>query len=147
MEDLGVFPSPQINYNGTLYPFHAETYAVTHLISSNCPYPDEAWKFMEFMTTMEAQQVITGSGMIPTNLDFSLSDEYKASEPLNAELAAFVDELYFFPAAVDPNIPQLGEMERIMIDPHRKHSSPVVMSMRYWTKPVLMSEPQLKQNN
>jgi ABC-type glycerol-3-phosphate transport system substrate-binding protein len=116
MEDLGVFPSPQIEYNGQLYPFHGETYAVTHLISSKCPYPDEAWKFMEFLTSMEAQQVITGSGMIPTNLDFSLSDEYKASEPLNAQLAAFVDALYFFPAAVDPNIPQLGEMERIMID-------------------------------
>ena len=116
MDDLGVFPSPMVNYNGTLYPFHGETYAITHLISSNCAYPDEAWKFMEFMTTMEAQQVITGSGMIPTNLDFSLSEGYKAAEPLNAQLAAFVDELYYFPAAVDPNIPQLGEMERIMVD-------------------------------
>jgi len=54
--------------------------------------------------------------MIPTNLDFSLSEGYKAAEPLNAQLAAFVDELYYFPAAVDPNIPQLGEMERIMVD-------------------------------
>jgi multiple sugar transport system substrate-binding protein len=116
MDDLGVFPSPQINYNGKLYPFHAETYAVTHLISSKCPYPDEAWKFMEFLTSMDAQALIAGSGMIPSNKDFSLSDAYKASEPLNAELAAFVNELYYFPAAVDPSIPQLGEMEKIMVE-------------------------------
>lgn len=116
LDDLGVFPSPQIDYNGTLYPFHAETYAVTHLISSKCANPDEAWKFMEWMTTDEAQAVIAGSGMIPANTKFSLSDAYKASEPLNAELAGFVTALYKFPAAVDPNIPQLGEMEKIMIN-------------------------------
>lgn len=116
MDDLGVFPSPMISYNGQLYPFHAETYAVTHLISSKCANPDEAWKFLKFMTTSEAQAVIAGSGMIPTNTDFSLSDAYKKSEPLNAELAAFVTKLYKFPAATDPSIPQLGEMEKIMIN-------------------------------
>ena len=71
---------------------------------------------MEFLTSMEAQAVFAGSGMIPANKDFSLSEEYKASEPLNAELAAFADALYYFPAQVDPSIPQLGEMERIMIE-------------------------------
>ena len=116
LDDLGVFPSPEINYNGTLYPFHAETYAVTHLISSKCPYPDEAWKFMKFLTTPEAQAVISDSGMIPTNTDYSLSDAYKASQPLNAELADFVTKLYKFPAATDPSIPQLGEMEKVMIN-------------------------------
>ena len=116
LDDLGVFPSPEILYNGQVYPFHAETYAVTHLISSKCEHPDEAWKFMEFLTTPEAQKVIAGCGMIPTNKDFSLSPEYAASEPLNAILAEFVDEKYYFPAAVDPSIPELGEMERILVE-------------------------------
>ena len=116
IDDLGVFPSPMISYEGELYPFHAETYAVTHLISSKCPYPDEAWKFLSYLTSLEAQAVIAGSGMIPANTDFSLSDAYKTSEPLNAELAAFVNELYKFPAAIDPSIPQLGEMENVMVN-------------------------------
>lgn len=117
LEDLGVFPSPQIEYNGTTYPFHAETYAVTHLISSECEYPDEAWKFLEFLITPEAQKIIGAqSGMIPANKDYSLSEEYASSEPLNAELAGFVNELYYFPAAVDPSIAQLGEMERVMVE-------------------------------
>lgn len=116
MDDLGVFPSPMIEYEGELYPFHGETYAVTHLISSKCETPDEAWDFLKFLTTTEAQAVITNSGMIPTNTDFSLSEEYKSSEPLNAQLAAFVKELYYFPAATDPSIPQLGEMEKILVN-------------------------------
>lgn len=116
LADLGVFASPKIDYEGKLYPFHGETYGITHLISSKCENPEAAWKFMEFLLTPEAQKLISGSGMIPSNTDFSLSDEYKAAEPLNVELTALVKENYFFPAALDPSIPELGEMERIMIE-------------------------------
>lgn len=116
MDDLGVFPSPMIEYEGELYPFHAETYAITHLISSKCDHPEEAWKFLEFLTTPEAQKVIAECGMIPTNKEYSLSEDYIGREPLNAELVGFVDSLYYFPAAIDPAIPQLGELERIMVD-------------------------------
>ena len=116
MDDLGVIPSPFVLYEGEQYPFHGETYAVTHLISTNCEHPEEAWKFMEFLASDESAEVIAECGMIPANKNYSLSDAYKEREPLNAELAAFVNELYKFPAAIDPSIPQQGEMDRIMIE-------------------------------
>ena len=84
MDDLGVFASPDVLYNGERYPFHGQIYGITHLISSECENKDEAWKFMEWMAGEEAAEIIAVSGMIPSNLKFSSSDAYWASEPQNA---------------------------------------------------------------
>ena len=83
VDDLGVIASPDVVYDGKSYPFHLETNGITHLISSKCANPDEAWKFLEWMAGPEAQKIVAVSGMIPANLKFATSDEYKASEPLN----------------------------------------------------------------
>jgi len=116
LEDLGVFASPDVVYNGKSYPFHGEIYGITHAISSNTKHPDEAWKFLEWMAGPEAQAIIAGSGMIPSNVTYSTGDAYNAMEPANALLAAMVTERYKMPASVDPGIPELGEMSNIMIN-------------------------------
>src|SRR3990172_9473913 len=116
LEDLGVFASPDVVYNGKSYPFHGEIYGITHAISSNTKHPDEAWKFLEWMAGPEAQAIIAGSGMIPSNVTYSTGDAYNAMEQANALLAAMVTERYKMPASVDQGIPELGEMSNIMIN-------------------------------
>jgi len=116
LDDLGVIASPDIIYNGKQYPFHKEIYGITHLISSNCKNPKEAVDFLLWMTTPEAQALVAECGMIPANVAYSTSDDYYAAWPWNAKLAALTEERYYFPAALDPNIPEGGEISRIMID-------------------------------
>jgi ABC-type glycerol-3-phosphate transport system substrate-binding protein len=111
-----VFASPDIVYEGEPHKFHGEIYAITNLISSNCAYPDEAWKFMEWMAGEEAQGMVAVSGMIPSNAQYYGSESYWATEPLNAELAQLAQERYLMPAALDPNIPQMGELSRVMVN-------------------------------
>lgn len=115
LDDLGVFASPDVVYKGKQYPFHKEIYGITHLVSSNCENPKEAIDFLLWMTTLEAQALVAESGMIPANVDYSTSDEYYAAWPANAKLAGLA-ERYYFPASLDPNIPEGGEIKRIMID-------------------------------
>jgi len=116
LDDLGVIASPDIIYNGKQYPFHKEIYGITHLISSNCKNPKEAVDFLLWMTTPEAQALVAECGMIPANVAYSTSDDYYAAWPWNAKLASLTEERYYSPAALDPNIPERGEMSRIMID-------------------------------
>ncbi len=116
LEDLGVIASPDVLYNGKNYPFHGEIYGITHLISSNSKHPEEAWKFLEWMAGDEAQKIIAVSGMIPSNISYATSEEYSALEPLNAELTKLANERYMMPASVDPNIPEMGEITRVMVD-------------------------------
>lgn len=116
LDDLGVIASPDIIYNGKQYPFHKEIYGITHLVSSNSENPKEAVDFLLWMTTPEAQALVAESGMIPANVAYSTSDDYYAAWPWNAKLAALTEERYYFPASLDPNIPELGEIKRIMID-------------------------------
>jgi len=116
LDDLGVIASPDIIYNGKQYPFHKEIYGITHLVSSNCENPEEAVDFLLWMTTPEAQALVAECGMIPANVDYSTSDDYYAAWPWNAKLAALTEERYYFPASLDPNIPEAGEISRIMVD-------------------------------
>jgi ABC-type glycerol-3-phosphate transport system substrate-binding protein len=116
MDDLGVIASPDIIYNGEPHKFHGEIYAITNLISSNCAYPDEAWKLMEWMASDEAQAIVSVSGMIPSSANYYGSDAYWEQEPLNAQLAQLAEERYLMPAELDPNIPQMGEMTRVMVN-------------------------------
>ncbi|MCK4464647.1 MAG: extracellular solute-binding protein [Bacteroidales bacterium] len=116
LDDLGVIASPDIIYKGKQYPFHKEIYGITHLISSNCKNPKEAVDFLLWMTTLEAQALVAECGMVPANVDYSTSDDYFAAWPWNAKLATLAEERYYAPAAFDPNIPEGGEISRIMID-------------------------------
>ena len=116
LDNLGVIASPDVLWNGVRYPFHNELYSITHLISSKTEHPEEAWKFMEWMASEEAAAIIAVSGMIPANSNYSLSEAYAQLVPLNAELSRLAAERYYSPAAIDPNIPQAGEMSRIMVD-------------------------------
>ena len=116
LNDLGVMASPDVVYKGKQYPFHYEKYTITHLISSNSKHSDAAWEFLEWMTTFEAQEMIAESGMIPANKEYSNSESYMKKVPLNAELVALAEDRYYEPPVIDPNIPEAGEMSRIMID-------------------------------
>jgi ABC-type glycerol-3-phosphate transport system substrate-binding protein len=116
LDDLGVIASPDVLYNGTSYPFHGEIYGITHLISSKSKNPEEAWKFLEWMAGEEAQKIIAVTGMIPSNISYATSDEYVALEPLNAELTSLATARYKMPASVDPNIPEMGEINKVLID-------------------------------
>jgi ABC-type glycerol-3-phosphate transport system substrate-binding protein len=116
INDLGVIASPDVLYKGKNYPFYGQVSTITHLISSNCKTPDQAWKFMEWMAGDEASRIISVSGMIPANTKYSTSAEYQKAEPLNAQLVQLVKQRYKVPSINDPNIPQMGEMHRAMID-------------------------------
>ena len=114
LEDTGVFPLPKAVYEGEEYIYHASPNAVTHLISSNCEHPDEAWKFLEWMASPEGQALVATSGMIPANTAYSSSDAYRQDYPINAEIVKFLD-VYASPMP-RPGIPQSGEIVRIALD-------------------------------
>lgn len=116
LDDLGIFASPDIVYNGKQHPFHNQSYGITHLVSSNCKNPEEAIDFLLWMTTLEAQALVAECGMIPANIDYSTSEDYYATWPLNAKLATLAEERYYSPPILDPYISELGEINRIMIN-------------------------------
>ena len=115
-DDLGVIASPSVIYNGETYPFYGEYVNISHAISSESEHPEEAWKFLEWMASPEAQEIIAVCGMIPTLKSYNTSAEYAELIPINAELVKLANENYKFPAVIDPNIPELGEMSQIMVE-------------------------------
>ena len=54
--------------------------------------------------------------MIPSNTEYSTGSDYYATWPLNAKLASLAEERYYEPPTLDPEIPELGEINRIMIN-------------------------------
>ena len=73
----GIIPQFDVVYDGTTY--KPESEQIIHfviMISKNCKHPKEAYAFLEWMTTDEAQKIIADCGMIPSNTDYSTSDEY-----------------------------------------------------------------------
>lgn len=114
LKDSSIYATPAVIYKGEVRRQPGDTYAITHLISSNSKHPEEAWKFLEWMTTPEAQRIIGVCGMIPSNKEYSTSPEYKKAEPINSLFVAFLDE--YAPTMPDPNIPQFGALDRVMIE-------------------------------
>ena len=94
------------------------------MISKNCKHPKEAYAFLEWMTTDEAQKIIADCGMIPSNTDYSTSDEYIQNHELEHKIVEFkiVDFMQnnYATLVADPNIPQLGEISQIMLDAAQK---------------------------
>lgn len=89
------------------------------MISKNCEHPDEAYAFLEWMTTDEAQALIADCGMIPSNTDYSTSDEYIKNHELEYAIVGFMQNNYAELIA-DPNIAQLGEISQVMLDAAQK---------------------------
>ena len=71
------------------------------------------------MTTDEAQKIIADCGMIPSNTDYSTSDEYIQNHELEHKIVEFMQNNYTDLVA-DPNISQLGEISQIMLDAAQK---------------------------
>ncbi len=114
-EDIGIIPQFDIVYDGKTYKPNPTNYPLVTMISKNCKNPDAAWAFLEWMTSKEAQAIIADCGMIPSNLDYSTSDEYLKNHSLEYSIVDFMKNNYTDLVA-DPNIPQLGEISQIMLD-------------------------------
>lgn len=63
------------------------------------------------MTTDEAQKIIADCGMIPSNTDYSTSDEYIKNHELEHKIVEFMQNNYTDLVA-DPNISQLEKSHR-----------------------------------
>ena len=57
--------------------------------------------------------------MIPSNTDYSTSEEYIANHELEYAIVDFMQNNYVELVA-DPNIPELGEISQIMLDAGQK---------------------------
>jgi len=119
LDDVGIIPQFDVVYNGENYQPNPTNYPLVTMISKNCEYPQEAYKFLEWMTTDEAQAIIADCGMIPSNVDYSTSEEYINAHELEYAIVDFMQNNYTTLIA-DPNIPQLGEISQIMLDAGQK---------------------------
>ncbi|MFR5584367.1 MAG: extracellular solute-binding protein [[Clostridium] scindens] len=107
MDDIGIIPQFDVTYEGETYKPNPTNYPLVTMISKNCEHPDEAYAFLEWMTTDEAQALIADCGMIPSNTDYSTSDEYIKNHELEYAIVGFMQNNYAELIA-DPNIAQLG---------------------------------------
>lgn len=111
MENLGLIAHPQISFEGNLYLPRPTFSPYPHAISTLSEHPEEAWAFLQWMATEEAQAIIALSGMVPCNRDFAESDAYREQFPLSA---AFVDFLASYgPLLRDPPIAEFLEIQQI----------------------------------
>ncbi len=119
LEDVGIIAQPDIVYNGETYKPNPTNYPLVTMINKDCEHPDEAYAFLEWMTSDEAQAIIADCGMIPSNTDYSTSEEYIANHELEYAIVDFMQNNYVELVA-DPNIPELGEISQIMLDAGQK---------------------------
>ena len=115
MDDIGIIPQFDVVYNGETYKPNPTNFPVLSLISSKCEHPDEAWDFLLWMTSAEAQKIIADCGQIPASIEYASSDEYKAAYPLSALFYDFMENNYT-PLIADPAIPEYSELSQVMID-------------------------------
>lgn len=119
LEDVGIIAQPDIVYNGETYKPNPTNYPLVTMINKDCEHPDEAYAFLEWMTSDEAQAIIADCGMIPSNTDYSTSEDYIANHELEYAIVDFMQNNYTDLIA-DPNIPELGEISQIMLDAGQK---------------------------
>lgn len=119
LEDVGIIAQPDIVYNGETYKPNPTNYPLVTMINKDCEHPDEAYAFLEWMTSDEAQAIIADCGMIPSNTDYSTSEDYIANHELEYAIVDFMQNNYTELVA-DPNIPELGEISQIMLDAGQK---------------------------
>lgn len=119
LDDVGIIPQFDVVYEGTTYKPNPTNYPLVTMLSKNCKHPKEAYEFLEWMTTDEAQAIIADCGMIPSNMDYSTGDEYIKNHELEYAIVGFMQNNYTDLVA-DPNIPQLGEISQVMLDACQK---------------------------
>ena len=66
MDDIGIIPQFDVVYDGTAYKPNPTNYPLVTMISKNCKHPKEAYAFLEWMTTDEAQITNSTSVMMTT---------------------------------------------------------------------------------
>jgi multiple sugar transport system substrate-binding protein len=115
MDNLGVIPQPSVVYEGQTYKPNPHNYPIVSMISQKSKHQDEAWEFLEWMTTAEAQAIISGSGMIPSSKEYADTAEFKEAKPLAAEFFRFQENVYA-PAVMDPPIPELGTLSQVIVN-------------------------------
>jgi ABC-type glycerol-3-phosphate transport system substrate-binding protein len=114
MNDIGIIPAPSVEYNGKMYQPNPTMYPLVMSLSKNCKNPQEAWAFMDWMASDEAQKIAATCGMIPASVEYSTSDGYKTDYPQSSLFAEFLD--VYAPQVADPFIPQQGELSQIMVN-------------------------------
>jgi ABC-type glycerol-3-phosphate transport system substrate-binding protein len=114
INDVGIIPAPAVEYNGTLHQPNPTMYPLVMALSKNCKYPQEAWNFMNWMASDEAQKISATSGMIPASVEYSNSAEYKTDHPQSSLFAEILKT--YGPQVADPFIAQQGELSQIMVN-------------------------------
>jgi ABC-type glycerol-3-phosphate transport system substrate-binding protein len=115
VDDIGLMPQPDVVYEGTTYKPNPTLYPLVAMISQSCQHQKEAWDFLSWMASDEAQALIAQCGMIPSSKSYASSDGYKSAYQMGGLFNEFLANNYATPVS-DPPIPQLGEMSQIMID-------------------------------
>lgn len=116
LDDIGVIPVPQVEYEGQLYKNNPTLYAVVSCVSANSKHPEEAVEFLKWMTTYEAQELIEVSGMVPSNAQYVKDSNYAERNPINNEIYKFQDGIYADVLISDPAIPEQSELQSILVD-------------------------------
>jgi ABC-type glycerol-3-phosphate transport system substrate-binding protein len=114
MDDVGIIPAPAVVYNDQVYQPNPTMYPLVMALSKNCKYPKDAWDFMNWMASDEAQKISATSGMIPASVEYSTSPEYKAEYPQSSLFAEILTT--YGPQVADPFIAQQGELSQIMVN-------------------------------
>lgn len=115
MDDLGLIPQPAVVYEGTEYKSNPNNNPSIAMISKKTKHPEEAWKFLEWMASTEAQALISVSGMIPSNRTYVETEEYKQENELAYKFFEYMDDQYD-PAVMDPPIPEQGQLSQILVN-------------------------------
>ena len=115
LADTGLIPHPEMIYNGKSYKATPSYSPYLCSISTNCKHPQEAWDFMEWMTSVEAQTIIATCGMTPSNTEFSGTDSYKTNYPLAYKFSGFLTNNYG-PLMKEPTTPKYAELLNVLID-------------------------------
>ena len=115
VNDIGLIPQPAVVYNGTTYKPNPSIYPLVAMISKKSEHPKEAWDFLQWMASEEAQALIAQCGMIPSNKTYASSESYTSEYQMGGLFNEFLANNYATPVS-DPQIPQLGELTQIMID-------------------------------
>jgi multiple sugar transport system substrate-binding protein len=115
VDDIGLMPQPDVVYDGATYKPNPTLYPLVAMLSQSCQHQREAWDFLTWMTSDEAQALIAQCGMIPSSKRYASSDGYKSAYQMGGLFNEFLANNYATPVS-DPPIPQLGEMSQVMID-------------------------------
>lgn len=115
LEDVGLIPQPSVEYEGKTYRPNPSQYPLITVISKNCEHQKEAWDFLKWMASKEAQEIIAECGMIPNSKSYVTESNYKATHKLAYQFYDFIAN-YYDPLISDPSIPQIGELQQIMIE-------------------------------